>query len=77
MYHFFCSAEGESSQNEDTDMRLPVNGFESSSKPDFQAILTRANEQYRNGTMSYADFNEVQKQVHNAIIMSSIQPNNC
>lgn len=55
--------ESELSQNEDTDMRLHMNGLESSSKPDCQAILATAHEQFKNGTMSHADFKQVQKQV--------------
>lgn len=44
-------------------MRLHMNGLESSSKPDCHAILARAHEQFKNGTMSQADFKQVQKQV--------------
>lgn len=70
-FYRFCPAEGESTQNEDTDMRLPINGFESC-KPDFQAILARANEQFKNGTMSPADYSKVSKQVCNFIILLNL-----
>ncbi|KAJ1521390.1 hypothetical protein ONE63_003065 [Megalurothrips usitatus] len=55
------AGEGELSQNEDTDMRIPINGIESSSKT--QQILATAAEQLRSGTMTRADFEQVQKQV--------------
>ncbi|XP_026285069.1 pre-mRNA cleavage complex 2 protein Pcf11 isoform X2 [Frankliniella occidentalis] len=47
---------------EDTDMRNPMNGLETS-KPDFEAILKQATEQYKNGTISHADYSQVQMKV--------------
>lgn len=61
--HFLCAGENDLSQNEDTDMRLPINGLESSSNPKFNDILARAAEQVKNGTMTPKDFEEVQFQV--------------
>lgn len=60
---FLCPGENDLSQNEDTDMRLPINGLESSSNPKFNDILARAAEQVKNGTMTPKDFEEVQFQV--------------
>ena len=54
------SAEGESN-NEDTDMRLSMNGFGPSSNSDVEDILKTAREQYNNGIMSLDDYSKVQK----------------
>ncbi|KAK3923779.1 Pre-mRNA cleavage complex 2 protein Pcf11 [Frankliniella fusca] len=52
----------ELNQREDTDMRNPINGLEAS-KPDFEAILRQATEQYHNGTMSHADYDQIRMRV--------------